>query len=100
MHEKNKSCAPVKTPASCPPAAAPTDLREPVVQVVDGDPAKGSFLLAAQDSGSLVGEGELLQSLPHGLQHLVRGSLVLDAAGKQANGPRHMNQMQPPRISL
>lgn len=67
-----------------PPAAAPTDLREPVVQVVDGDPAKGSLLLAAQDSGSLVGEGELLQGLPHGLQHLVRGRPVLDAAGKQA----------------
>lgn len=80
--------------ASCLPAAAPTDLRKPVVQVVDGDPAKGAFLLAAQDSGSLVGEGELLQSLLHGLQHLVGSCLVLDAAGKQADVYRHINQMQ------
>lgn len=87
----SKQCAPVKTLASCLPAAPPTDLREPVVQVVDGDPAESSFLLATQDSGSLVGEGALLQSLLHGLQHLVRGCLVLDAAGKQADVYRRIN---------
>lgn len=90
-HKQNKSCAPIKTLASCPPEPAPTDLREPVVQVVDGDPAESSFLLAAQDSGSLVGEGELLQSLLDGLQHLVRGCLVLDAADKQADACHRIN---------